>query len=206
MKFSETTISTSSRSVPKQVHIVMNLVTPLLGKPAIFKPGLSSSIDKIQTDTNWRPEFPKLFFGLGTIKLEAKIILDDGKIPYAQSAPCMVAVAKRQPPLEELQIMESLGSYRKSMIRRMGVLPALLYQEKERKLHLRMGFTKLNKVMKKKFHPIPNTQETFNEHESSKIFSKLDANRGYWQLKLRPKAQKSTSFITACRKEGCRKF
>lgn len=80
----------------------------LLGKPAISKLGHLSLIDKNQIDTDWRSEFPKLFCGLGAIESEAKIILDDEVISYVRSVPCMVAAARRQPLLKELQRMKLL--------------------------------------------------------------------------------------------------
>lgn len=60
-------------------------VTPSLDKPAISKLDHLISIDEIQINTDLRCEIHKRFHGPGTIKLEAKIILDDKVIPYAQS-------------------------------------------------------------------------------------------------------------------------
>ena len=106
---SEVTISTNSKSVQAKLYVVENLVTPLLGKPAIYKLGLLNSIGKIQVDTDWRSEFPKLFRTLGTMESEARIIIDGEVIPYAQSVPRSVAAARRYPLLDELRRVESLG-------------------------------------------------------------------------------------------------
>ena len=77
MEFLKVTIFPSSKLIQKKVYVVKNLVISLLGKPAIFKFGLVSSVDKIQTDSDWRSKFPKLFHGLRTMESETKIRLDD---------------------------------------------------------------------------------------------------------------------------------
>ena len=83
-------------------------VTPLLDKPAI----------SINTDR--RCEIPKRFHCLGTMKSEAKIVLDDKMIPYAQS------VSEK---VEEVTVW---------------CAPVL-----DEKLHLCIDFTRLNKTVKK---------------------------------------------------------
>ena len=51
-------------------------------------------------------------------------------------------------------------------------------------------------VVKKNFHLLPNVQETLTELGSCKIFSKLDKNCSYLQMKLHSEAQMLTFFIT----------
>ena len=60
-------------------------VTQSLDKPAISKLNHLISIDEIQINTDLRCEIPKRFHGLGTMKLESKIVLDDKVILYTQS-------------------------------------------------------------------------------------------------------------------------
>ena len=203
---SEVTISTNSKSVQEKLYVVKNLVTPLLGKPAISKLGLLNSIDEIQVDTDWRSEFPRLFRGLGTMESEARIILDGEVVPYAQSVPRRVAAARRQPLLDELQRMESLGVIEKVEEPTDWCAPCIVVPKKDGKLRLCIDFTRLNKAVKREFHPLPNAQETLSELGNSKIFSKLDANCGYWQMKLHPEAQKLTSFITPFGRYVCKRL
>ena len=129
----------------------------LLGKPAISKLGHLSLIDKNQIDTDWRSEFPKLFCGLGAIESEAKIILDDEVISYVRSVPCMVAAARRQPLLKELQRMESLGIIEKVEEPTDWCASCIVVPNKDGKLCLCIDFTRLKKETKKKFHSLPHS-------------------------------------------------
>ena len=164
--------------------------------------GLLSSIDEIQIDTDWRSEFPKLLRGLGTMESEARIILDGEVIPYAQSVPHRVAAAKRQPLLDELQRMESLGVIKKVEEPTDWCASCIVVPKKDGKLRLCIDFTRLNKAAKREFHPLPNAQETLSELGNSKICEYC----GYSQMKLHPEAQKLTSFITPFGRYVCKRL
>ena len=60
--------------------------------------------------------------------------------------------------------------------------------------------------MKRENHPLPATDESLAELGRSKIFSKLDANCGYWQMRLHPDSQKLTAFITPFGRFFCRRL
>ena len=107
---------------------------------------------------------------------EAKIILDEEVIPYALSVPRRVAAAGRQPLLDKPQRMELPGVIDKVEDSTNSCAPCIVVPKKDWKLRLCIDFIRLNKAVKREFHPFPNAQETLSELGNSKIFSKLDAN------------------------------
>ncbi|XP_029656885.1 uncharacterized protein K02A2.6-like [Octopus sinensis] len=54
----------------------------------------------------------------------------------------------------------------------------------------------LNKALKRKYHPIPTLEEITPSLAGSKIFSKLDASNGYWNIKIDKESSKLTTFNT----------
>lgn len=56
------------------------------------------------------------------------------------------------------------------------------------------------------YHPLPTTEETLSELGSAIKFSKLNANCGYWQMRLRKESQELTTFITSFGRYFCKQL
>ena len=54
----------------------------------------------------------------------------------------------------------------------------------------------LNKNVLREVHPIPKVDETLAQLAGAKIFSKLDANSGFWQIPLSDDSRLLTTFVT----------
>ena len=54
----------------------------------------------------------------------------------------------------------------------------------------------LNQSVLREVHPLPKVDETLAQLTGAKLFSKLDANSGFWQIPLAPASQLLTTFIT----------
>ena len=54
----------------------------------------------------------------------------------------------------------------------------------------------LNVNVLREVHPLPKVDETLAQLTGTKVFSKLDANSGFWQIPLAKKSQHLTTFIT----------
>ena len=59
-----------------------------------------------------------------------------------------------------------------------------------------VDLTVLNKSVRREHFPLPRVEETLAMLEGSKIFSKTDANSGFWQINLSKESRKLTTFIT----------
>ena len=54
----------------------------------------------------------------------------------------------------------------------------------------------LNECVCREVHPLPRVDETLAQLTGAKVFSKLDANSGFWQIPLSPRSRLLTTFIT----------
>ena len=59
-----------------------------------------------------------------------------------------------------------------------------------------VDLTKLNKSVKRENFPLPRVEEILVTLEGSRVFSKMDANSGFWQIELEEESRRYTTFIT----------
>ena len=59
-----------------------------------------------------------------------------------------------------------------------------------------MDLKPLNQSVLREVHPIPKVDETLAQLSGATVFSKLDANSGFWQIPLAPESRPLTTFIT----------
>ena len=194
------------KQVMETIYIVEGLVTPLLGKPAISKLGLIKFLHEIQEDRSWVEKFPEVFTGLGAMQNEVVVTLKDDVKPFAQTVPRRVAAARRKPLKQELLRMEKLGVIQRIEEPTDWCAPCIVVPKKNGKIRVCIDFTRLNEAVKRELHPLPKTEETLSELGSAVKFSKLDANCGYWQMKLSPESQKLTTFITPFGRYKCKRL
>ena len=59
-----------------------------------------------------------------------------------------------------------------------------------------MDLKHLNQNVRQEFHPLPRVEETLAQLTGVRVFTKLDANSGFWQIPLARKSRLLTTFIT----------
>ena len=64
------------------------------------------------------------------------------------------------------------------------------------KVRICVDLTQLNKSVQREHHQLPAVEQTLAQLAGAKIFSKLDANLGFWQIPLSPESSLLTTFIT----------
>ena len=64
------------------------------------------------------------------------------------------------------------------------------------KVRICIDMKPLNENVMREFHPLPAVDETLAQLSGAKIFTKLDANSGFWQISLAPESRPLTTFIT----------
>jgi len=60
--------------------------------------------------------------------------------------------------------------------------------KQEGKIRMCVDLTKLNKGVKREIYLLPKVSEMLSVLAKGRMFSKLDANSGFWQVKLDSKA------------------
>nr|CAD1821842.1 unnamed protein product [Ananas comosus var. bracteatus] len=72
----------------------------------------------------------------------------------------------------------------------------LFVKKKDRSLRLCMDYRELNKVTIKNKYPLPRIDDLFDQLQGSSVYSKIDLQSGYHQLKIKPEDVSKTTFRT----------
>lgn len=92
----------------QDVYVVSGLHRPLLGRPAIEVLGIVTMVEPVQAG-NITASFPRLFQGLGKLKVNYMIKLRPDTKPFALTTPRRIALPLLSKVKAEVQRMEHLG-------------------------------------------------------------------------------------------------
>ena len=156
------------RETKEEVYVVKKLRRALLVK----------RVEPIQAGTsNWVQQFPEVFQGLGKLEGEYKIRLSENARPFIVTTPRRVAIRRVKDPTD--------------WCAGMVVVP-----KSEERVRICVDLTKLNESMRRERHPLPPVEQTLAQLAEARVFSKLDANSGFWQIPLVEESTPLTTFIT----------
>lgn len=178
--FTKMQLTYRSKQTEEKVYVVKNLSTPLLGLPAITALGLLLRVDSITMDF-LKVNYPKLCKGLGNIQRAYHIKLKPNAVPFSLKTPRRIPLPLMGKVKEELQRMEELG-----VIRRIeeptewctGIV--VVPKKNSQGLRLCVDFTGLNKYVCQEKYVLPSVDQSLGMLAGARVFSKLDANMGFW--------------------------
>ena len=169
------------------MYVIEGLKTNLLGLPAIAALQLLVRVDATSMETSVFERYPSVFSGLGNLGDEYEIQLKPDAKPYALHTPRSVPLPLRDKVRKELERMESLEVISKCA--GMVVVP-----KKNGTLRICVDLKPLNESVLRESHPLPKVDETLAQLHGATVFSKLDANSGFWQVPLAEKSKLLTIF------------
>ena len=143
-----------------------------------------------------KEEFPRLFNGLGNFGELYEIILKDDAKPYVLFTPRNVAIPLRAIVLDELNRMESLGAISKVNEPTSWCAGLVVVPRKSGDVHLCVDLKVLNESVMRETHSIPKVEDSLAQLSGAALFTKLDANSGFWQIPLAEESRLLTTFIT----------
>ncbi len=192
------TLSKNSKSTKEEIYVVEGLCTPLLGGLAAVALQLVARINNISLDSKEtvKREFPKLFCGLGKMEGEYNIVLKPGAQPFSLSTPRRISLPLLPKDREELDRMEQQGVISKVEGPTEWCAPMVVVPKRTGKVRICTDLTELNKSVMREKHPLPSVEHTLGQLAGAKVFSKLDANAGFWQIPLSKESSLLTTFIT----------
>ena len=183
----------------EDIYVVKGLKEPLLGRPAIEKLNLVARINDIQSqcsEEQIRKKYPQLFHGLGELKGEYEIQLKPHAQPFAITSPRRIPLPMKSKVKAEIARMEKLGVIRKVEQPTDWCAGMVTVPKPNGKVRICVDLTKLNESVCRETYPLPKIDTLLDEIGESTVFSKLDANSGFWQEKLAEKSQLLTTFLT----------
>ena len=166
------------------VYVVKNITNNLLGFPAIKALKLLSHVQSVDNSTSIVSQYPSLFTGLGTFSHEYKINLKPNAQPHALSTPRNIPLALRPKVQAELQRMESLGVISHVKEPTPWCAAMVVVPKASGAVRICVDMKPLNENVLREIHPMPKVDTTLAQLTGATMFSKLDANSGFWQIPL----------------------
>ena len=188
-------LTLGDRTTLQEVYVVEKLHKPLLGRPAIEALGLLARVRSVNQEKPIEC-FPQLFQGLGRMQGEYSIQLKEGAVPFALTAPRRVAIPLMESVKAELQRMEKMGVISRIESPTDWCAGMVVVPKPNKRVRICVDLTKLNENVRRERHPLPAVEQALAQIAGAKVFSKLDANSGFWQIPLSPESSPLTTFIT----------
>ena len=186
-------LALGNQEVQQDVYVIGKLLRPLLGRPAIEALGLLACVRAIERVTNLIERFPKLFQGLGKMQGE---YITEGATPFALTTPRQVAIPLLESVKSELENMEKQGVISRVQEPTDWCAGIVVVPRLNNRVRICVDLTKLNKCVCRELHPLPVVEQILAQVAGARVFSKLDANLGFWQIPLSAKSSLLTTFIT----------
>ncbi|UYV67705.1 hypothetical protein LAZ67_5001654, partial [Cordylochernes scorpioides] len=206
-------VSWGERSIKEQIFVIEGKAEPLLGKKASFELEIikrGTKIRNIQQEVipkdiyNLIQENINLFQGQGNVKgYSQKITLKENVTSVAQRCrhfPYKVVEAINQEldKMIEDGIIEEVHEA-SEWISNIVAVPKKGTEE----IRLCVDLREVNKAIVRERYPIPTVDNILQALQGAKVFAKLDAKKGFWQIELDEKSRPLTTFITP---RGCYRF
>ena len=139
---------------------------------------------------------PKLFKGLGKLDGKYHIQLKDYFVPYAVNTPRRTALPLMPKVKDKLVELE-----RQDMISKVDqpidwCAPIVAVPKGNGGVKVCVDLTKLNDQMKRERLMLPSVDDILAQLSGAKVFSKLDANSGFYLIDLTPEPALLATFVT----------
>ena len=193
------TLQYRHKQIRERVFIIKDQKCSLLSKTACVELGLIQRINEVQTGStsaDFRAEFPKLFTGLGRLMNEYHITLRQDAKPVRLCSPRKIPHPLLPKVKSEIDKMITQGVISPVTVPTAwcsGIVPV---PKSNGNIRICVDLTQLNKGVERELHPMSSVDESLAKLGKSKIFTKLDANSGFWQLPLDDDSKLLTTFIT----------
>ena len=191
------TLAHQQNSAVQTVYVVQGLKTNLLGLPAITALNLLCRLGTVTCGTaSIHKAFPTLFKGLGTLGDDYTIKLKENAYPYRLYTLRNVAIPLREKVKQELDHMERHGVISRVTDPTPWCAGMVVVLKSNGSVSICFDFKILNESILREAHPIPKVDDTLAHLAGATVFSKLDANSGFWQIPLARTSRPLTTFIT----------
>ena len=186
------------KNVREEIYIIENVKKPLLGRAAIENLGILVRLGMVEkrAQKNYCLTYPTFFTGLGKLQGEYRVKLAPGAIPFSISAPRRIPYPLRPKVHDELNRMEQLGVISKISEPTPWCAGIVTVPKVDSRVRICVDLTKLNATVCRERYQLPSVDESLVQLSGAKVFTKLDANSGFWQVPLHSDSRLLTTFLT----------
>ena len=117
-------------------------------------------------------------------------------VPYSLQTPRRVPIPLLPKVKAQLERMKALGVISKLDEPTDWYAGVVVVPKADGRVRIYVDLTQLNKCMKREQHILPSVEHVLAQMANAKIFSKLDANSGFWLIQLAKESAKLTTFTT----------
>ncbi|XP_034075852.1 uncharacterized protein K02A2.6-like [Gymnodraco acuticeps] len=193
--FASMLLKKGERELMEDVYVIRRLQTALLGRPASVALKLVARLDNVTMDT-LKTNYPTVCSGLGEVQQPYAIKLKPGAQPFSLKTPRRIPLPLMDKVKEELSHMEDLEVISRVEEPTDWCAGMVVVPKKTGAVRICLDLNKLNESVCREKYILPSVEETLGKLAGAKIFSKLDANMGFWQIPLIKGSAKYTTFIT----------
>ena len=167
------------------IFVVRGLKTNLLGLPAIMALKIAARTDAvIDQKTQLFEKYPSAFTGLASFGEEYSIKLKNDAKPHVLFTPRQVPLQYQSKIQKELERMESLGVISKVDEPTPWCAGMVAVPKRNGSIRICVNLRPLNESVLREVNPLPKIDDLLAQLSGATIFSKLDANSGFWQISL----------------------
>ena len=177
------------RSMQLRIFVLNSDCDSLLSRDAALRLGLVKRLDDVKN----------LAFGEIGEPVQCdpvKICLQDDATPYSVTTPRRIPIPILPKVEAELQRMEKNGVIERVTEATDWCAPMVPVMKKGGGVRICVDLKKLNRAIKRQRYMLPTIEDITHKLQGSKIFTKLDATSGFWQLPLDEETARLTTFIT----------
>ena len=182
-------------------YVIDAAVAPTLSGDVAEALGLIKRIAQLECSSTdemaqWKQQFPETFEGVGDIKnFECNLRLKEDYTPVAN--PCRpIPVAYEGMVKKELERMQKKGVVERVTEPTQFVSNIVVVPKTNGKIRVCLDPTHLNKALLRGPHPMKRLEHISAKLKGAKYFTTLDADEGFWQLRLDKKSSDLCTFIT----------
>ena len=182
-------ISLKNKQYRVDIYVIEGAcVNNLLSRHAASQMGLVHRLEETTAD---------VFGDIGLMNCEpVKIELSDNAEPYCVNTARKVPFPLLPKVKEELDRMLKEGIIEEVTEPTDWCAPMVPVVKPNGKVRICVDLRKLNEAVKRERYILPTLEDIAPKLAGAKVFSKLDASSGYWQIPLHPDSSRLTTFIT----------